>query len=151
MVEFLLFGIATVGMTSIIVQGVIFLPFRQFIGNWAERIQSRREQAGKATRRSFVEWFSELIHCAQCTGFWCGLFCSLFFLLPETRAVAAFDDLLSLLLKWFCYGLGGSFLASFGCNAVDWVFYHKMNALRRLEEQDLMLAERQTHLPNMPE
>ena len=156
MVEFLLFCIATVGMTSIIVQGVIFLQFRQFIANWAERIQSHREQVGKTTRRSFVEWFSELIHCAQCTGFWCGLFCGLMFLSPESRLVVAAVEVipeipelefvslvLFTLLKWFCCGLGGSFLASLGCNMVDWVFYHKMNALRRLEEQDLMLAERQ--------
>jgi hypothetical protein len=44
--------------------------------------------------------------------------------------------------------LGGSFLASFGCNAIDWVFYRKMNALRQLEEQDLMLAERRANLEN---
>ena len=52
----------------------------------------------------------------------------------------------SFLLKWFCCGVGGSFLASFGCNAVEWIFYHKMNALRHLEEQDLMLAEKRAKL-----
>jgi len=159
LVAFLLFCIATVGMTSIIVQGVIFLPFRQFIGDWAEKNHLRREQAGKPSRRSLVEWFNELINCAQCTGFWCGLFCGLLLLLQEGhRAVATQDGttldsflLLFLLLKWFCYGLGGSFLASLGCNAIEWVFYHKMNALRRLEEQDIMLAERRANLPEMPE
>jgi len=155
MVEFLLFCIATVGMTSIITQGVIFQPFRQFVGDWAERIHDRarnyREQgaqvAGKVPRQSFVEWFNELISCAQCTGFWCGLFCGLFFLLPEFSAT----DLsplfaLYLLLKWFCCGLGGSFLAALGCIVIDWVFYLRMNALRRWEEQDLMLAARQAEL-----
>ena len=87
MVEFLLFCIATVGMTSIIVQGVIFLPFRRFIGNWAERVHQDREQkahaANQIPRWSLIEWFNELINCAQCTGFWCGLFCGLFLLTSE--------------------------------------------------------------------
>ena len=158
MVEFLLFCIATVGMTSIITQGVIFQPFRQFIGHWAERIRVLREQkiqerqgvTPPVSRRSFIEWFDELINCAQCTGFWCGLFCGLFLLFPEisTAANETFPTLplLYLLLKWFCCGVGGSFLASFGCNAVEWSFYHKMNALRHLEEQDLILAARRTEL-----
>ena len=148
--NFLLFCIATVGMTLIITQGGILRPFREFLGGWAERIREQREHkeqaTGKKTCRSLVEWFNELINCAQCTGFWCGLFCGLFILYPETRAITAFDDLLCHLLKWFCYGVGGSFLASLGCNAVEWVFYHKMNALRRLEEQDMILAAQRAEL-----
>ena len=151
MVEFLLFCIATVGMTSIITQGVIFQPFRQFVGDWAEKIRSHREQKAKV-RRSFIEWFNELIHCAQCTGFWCGLFCGLFFLLPEIRAAEMLSiPALSLLLKWFCCGLGSSFLATLGCIVIDWVFYLRMNALRRWEEQELVLAARQTELQETQE
>ena len=168
MVEFLLFCIATVGMTSIIVQGVIFQPFRQFFGDWAEKIHIRREQAGKKNRRSLVEWFSELINCAQCTGFWCGLFCGIFLLTTGGYGLAGFGIylpgttlqidvsasvtynyltfdyviMLNRLLMGFCCGVGGSFLASVGCNFIDWGFYRKMNALRQLEEQDLILAQR---------
>jgi len=138
MTEFLLFCIATVGMASIITQGVIFHPFRQFFGNWAEQIRVRREQAGKVSHWSVIEWFNELINCAQCTGFWCGLFCGLI-LFPYGITKA------NLLLVWFCYGLGGSFLSALGCNLIDWIFYRKMNALRYLEEQDLTLAERRTN------
>ena len=152
MVEFLLFCIATVGMTSIIVQGVIFQPFRQSIGDWAERIRVRRERKAQersgvsppTLRRSLVEWFNELINCAQCTGFWCGLFCGLVLFPHEITGVKP-------LLTWFCYGLGGSFLAALGCNMIDWVFYHKMNALRHLEEQDLMLAARHADPPQIQE
>jgi hypothetical protein len=140
MTEFLLFCIATVGMTSIITQGVIFQPFRQFIGNWAEKAINRREQKAQATgklpRRQLIEWFNELINCAQCTGFWCGLFCGLYFL--SGRHLLEGNHLLT----WLCYGFGGSFLSALGCNVIDWVFYRKMNALRQLEEQDLMLAAR---------
>ena len=153
MIEFLLFCIATVGMTSIITQGVIFQPFRQFIGNWAEKIRVHREQRLQnhqvgvnppVPRRSFIGWLDELINCAQCTGFWCGLFCGLIFVLPELHAIVAFDHILYHLLKWFCCGVGGSFLAALGCNAVEWIFYHKMSVLRRLEAQDLALTARRT-------
>jgi len=142
MVEFLLFCMATVGMTSIITQGVIFQPFRQFFGDWAERVYERRIQqaqaANKVPRRSFIEWFNELINCAQCTGFWCGLFCGVL-LLPSCKAIVMLP------IFWLCCGLGGSFLSALGCNLIDWVFYRKMNALRHLEEQDLLLAERRAN------
>jgi len=142
MTEFLLFCIATVGMTLIITQGNILRPFREFLGNWAEKIREQRELKEQATGnkacRSLVEWFSELINCAQCTGFWCGLFCGTV-LLPSGIPGA------KLLLIWFCCGLGGSFLASLGSNLIDLVFYRKMNALRQLEEQDMILAERRAN------
>ena len=118
------------------------MPFRQFIGRWAEKIHLRRERLGKAPRGSLVGWFNELINCAQCTGFWCGLFCGLILFSPSLAGG-------KLLLLWFCCGLGGSFLASLGCNVIDWVFYHKMNALRRLEEQDSMLAEHRARVSEM--
>jgi hypothetical protein len=145
MTEFLLFCIATVGMTLIITQGNIFRPFRQFLGDWSERIRERRERNNR-TMRSCVEWFNELINCAQCTGFWCGLFCGL--LLTKSLngiLTVSVDDFLTL----FCCGLGGSFLASLGSNLIDWIFYRKMNALRQLEEQDVILAERRANLERM--
>jgi hypothetical protein len=143
MIEFALFCIATVGMTSIIVQGVIFLPIRRYVGNLAERNRLRREQAAqdanRSPRRAFIEWLSDLLNCAQCAGFWCGIFCGLILLSSDSFAGTGVNRL----LMWFCCGLGGSFLSAFGCNMLDLVFYHKMNALRQLEEQDLILAERQ--------
>jgi hypothetical protein len=156
-VEFLLFCIATVGMTLIITQGGVFRPFRQFLGDRAERIRERREQEAQergsvslpVQSQSLVEWFNELINCAQCTGFWCGLFCGLLLIpleawktLHDFRFVAGAPLPLKFFLLWFCYGLGGSFLASLGSNLIDWIFYRKMNALRQLEEQDMVLAER---------
>jgi len=143
MITFLLFCIATVGMTSIITQGSIFLPLRQYVAYWSEKVRERREQweqkSGKMSKRAWIEWFDELINCAQCTGFWCGLFCGLI-LFPQ-----GINNVVSL-LGLFCCGLGGSFLATFGSNVIDLVFYHKMNALRHLEEQDIILAERRAHL-----
>jgi hypothetical protein len=168
MTEFLIFCIATVGMTSIITQGVIFQPFRQFIGDWADQAATLREQKAQATgklpRRQLIEWFSELINCAQCTGFWCGLFCGLFLVSSEpfllhsnpnvwfdsswTQFRLVYNNLSgwNRLLLWFCCGLGGSFLSALGCNLIDWVFYRKMNALRQLEEQDRVQAQRRENL-----
>jgi hypothetical protein len=150
MIEFLLFCIASVGMTSIITQGSIFHPFRQYIANWATETRNRWEQKaqpGDVSRRFFIEWFNDLINCAQGTGFWCGLFCGLLIIPLETCWIERFDMLPRLLLTWFCCGLGGSFLSALGCISIEWVFYHKMNALRKLEEQDIALAERRTNLP----
>jgi hypothetical protein len=90
MTEFLLFCIATVGMTSIITQGSIFQPFRQYIGILAEDARVYWEKKAKpdsVPRRSFVEWFNELINCAQCTGFWCGLFCGVFLVAANWKGV----------------------------------------------------------------
>jgi hypothetical protein len=155
MIEFILFCIATVGMTSIITQGSIFAPLRQYVGHWAEKVRERREQwaqkTGKTPGRSWMEWFNELINCAQCTGFWCGLFCG-FLIIPieawETfeafRFVASAVFPVKFFLMWFCCGLGGSILATLGSNVVEWIFYHKMNALRKLEEQDRAMAERKS-------
>ena len=153
MTEFLLFCIATVGMTSIIVQGAIFAPFRQFIGGWAERVHHDREQkaqqANRIPQRSVIEWFDELINCGQCTGFWCGLFCGLFLFTSDPFIVMHAENdgqVVNRILMLFCCGVGGSFLAAFGCHVIEWVFYCKMNALRRLEEQDLMLAARRAEM-----
>jgi hypothetical protein len=161
-------------MASIITQGSIFFPFRQYVGNWAEAIRERREKKAQeqggishpVSRRSMIEWFNELINCAQCTGFWCGLFCGFLLYQPEITwgdlkllseyFFATFIPLyfaneyiwqivyrlFSWIFVWVCCGLGGSFLSALGCNAIEWVFYRKMNALRQLEEQDIALAER---------
>jgi hypothetical protein len=47
--------------------------------------------------------------------------------------------------------LGGSFLATLGSNAIDLIFYRKMNALRQWEEREMKLAERQAEPPTMLE
>jgi len=161
MTEFLLFCIATVGMTSIIMHGSILAPFRHFLGNWAERIRERREQRSEKTGkvpqyRSCIEWFNDLINCAQCTGFWCGLFCGLFLVTSDTfwgiylftfeSWSYEFSRVVNRLLMLFCCGLGGSVLAPLGINLIDWIFYRKMNALRQLEEQEITLAERRAAL-----
>ena len=133
--------------------GMVFRPFREFIANWAAKIHERREQNGKiAGFRSPVEWFNELINCAQCTGFWCGLFCGLIIVWSDafTPDSGRHSDqqVIHLILMWFACGLGGSFLAMLGkylidllFNLNDLIYYRKMIALRQLEEPGEMSKE----------
>jgi len=55
MVNLLLFLIGSVGITFIIVEGGVFLPFRDWVAG-----------------RQRLEWLSSLINCHQCCGFWIG-------------------------------------------------------------------------------
>jgi hypothetical protein len=55
--EILLFCLGTIGMTHILVDGSIFQWLRDLCDNW------------------LPSYLSKLIHCYQCAGFWCGLFC----------------------------------------------------------------------------
>jgi hypothetical protein len=81
--EILLFMLGVVGMTHIIVDASIFQWLRDYMDT------------------KLPEKVSKLIHCYQCTGFWCGLFCGL----------AAFAG-----ITWqqiFLAGCAGSVLANF--------------------------------------
>ena len=167
MTEFLLFCIATIGLTSIIMHGMIFRPFREFVARRAESARERREQQGKTTGfRSPAEWLHELLNCAECTGFWCGLFCGLIIVTPVALQNAIYSlwqinihpvvgryiiidsnfipagQSCYLILLWLCCGFGGSFLATLGSNIIDLIFYRKMNALRHLEEQEHAMSNR---------
>lgn len=53
-----------VGMTTIIVEGDIFVPVKDFL------------------RKFMHSYFMKMMNCHQCCGFWSGLFVSLFFLPP---------------------------------------------------------------------
>ena len=80
--EGLLFCFGVIGMTHIIVDSTIMEPLR----NWVDRI--------------FPEKISKFIHCYQCSGFWCGIFCG-WFVMPE--------------ITWFqlfVAGYAGSFLSN---------------------------------------
>jgi len=81
--EILLFMLGVIGMTHIIVDASIFQWLRDFLDT------------------TLPEKISKLIHCYQCTGFWCGLLCGW----------AAFPG-----VTWqqiFLAGCAGSVLANF--------------------------------------
>lgn len=81
--EILLFILGVIGMTHIIVDASIF----QWLRDWMDKHLSEK--------------VSKLIHCYQCTGFWCGLFCGW----------AAFNSIDPRQL--FLAGCAGSVLANF--------------------------------------
>lgn len=55
MVDFLVFLIGCIGLTSIIVDGEIFKPLKDFLQN------------------KIPDFFINLLNCYQCTGFWVGI------------------------------------------------------------------------------
>ena len=119
MVDFLIFCMATVGLTAILVDGKIFAPFREWL---EKRARSPKD------RRTWCGFLLDILTCYQCCGFWSGLFCGVF--LTVSRFINIFeviylktlyttsgqsDETLHLLfapLFWLMCGLVGSFLAT---------------------------------------
>lgn len=81
--EIFLFILGVVGMTHIIVDASIF--------EWLRNLMDAK----------LPEKVSKLIHCYQCTGFWCGIFCGW----------AAFATIT--IPQLFLAGCAGSVLANF--------------------------------------
>jgi hypothetical protein len=81
--EIFLFVLGVIGMTHIVVDATIFQWLRDLID------------------AKLPEKVSKLIHCYQCTGFWCGLFCGW----------AAFSGIT--IPQIFLAGCAGSILSNF--------------------------------------
>lgn len=89
----LLMLLGGVGMTTIIVEGEIFVPVKKFL------------------EKFMPKFFMKMTNCHQCCGFWSGLFVSLFFMWPFESF-----EILQLVLslgKNFATGCGVSLLAVF--------------------------------------
>jgi uncharacterized iron-regulated membrane protein len=80
----ILFMLASIGMTNIIVESYIFSGIRDFVKKW------------------FPEKISRVLDCHTCSGFWCGIICGIFCFWPNISV-----------LQIFCCGCAASFLASF--------------------------------------
>jgi len=79
----IIFCLATVGMTNIIVDpAAIFAPIRSFIESFE------------------IAWLSKLVSCYQCAGTWSGFLCGLLIFGPKPSTI-------------ICCGMAGSFLATF--------------------------------------
>ena len=128
---------ATVGLTAILVDGKIFLTFRERLENRVIRQEERLVKGGKP-RRTWSGFLLGIITCYQCCGFWSGLFCGLFFTVSRWAsgpfwamldADAKFIIFLQLVLSpffWFLCGLVGSFLATVYLMLVELIFAKTM-------------------------
>ena len=133
MVDFLIFCMATVGLTAILVDGKIFAPFR-------ERLEKRARSP--KDRRTWSGFLLDILTCYQCCGFWSGLFCGL--ILTLSRFINVFETiylktfyttsgpsdetlhLLFALLFWLMCGLAGSFLATVYLMFVELIYAKTM-------------------------
>ncbi len=113
MFEFLLFVVATVGLTAILVDGKIFAFFREKLFERARFLREKRERLKLRPNFTFTEFFEGILTCYQCCGFWSGLLCGLFLVVSFTKLGpdAPRLALVHTLLLWFCCGAAGSVLA----------------------------------------
>lgn len=77
-----------IGMTQIIVEGAIFVPVKDFL------------------KKFMPSFFMKMMDCYQCCGFWCGVFMTGIYVLPN------FENYYEL-AKIFVGGCASSFLSSF--------------------------------------
>jgi hypothetical protein len=87
----LLFCLATIGMTHIIVDGSILQGFRDFM------------------QKALPEKLYEVFTCYQCLGFWCGLFVGYFILVRPCLLTDA--SWLTAIIWTFICGCASSFLS----------------------------------------
>ncbi|MDR0705167.1 MAG: DUF1360 domain-containing protein [Planctomycetaceae bacterium] len=142
MADFVLFALASIGMTLILVRGTLFQPFRDFLANRAERIRLHREHKELRSGFTLTEFLSGLISCAQCMGFWCGLFCGVFLITADASWIEPNSYkinpryLFNRILMLFCCGAAGSFLSVIGDIFLEWLFFSKMLLMRRFEDEE---------------
>lgn len=145
MMDFLLFCLASIGMTLILVRGSIFRSYREFLANETNRIRRRREKKGQFSGFTLIEFFHGMITCVQCTGFWCGIFCGLFLISSDGIWVSlgsiGLRHLVNRVLMLFCCGAVSSFLSPLGDMLLEWLFCVKELRVRELEADDRRRAE----------
>ena len=139
MAQFLLFCLASVGTTAILVHGAIFESFRENLASHVEHIRQRRERLKVKPTFTLSEFVHSIVSCYQCCGFWCGLFCGLFLI---TGTDAFFADprrpfiLLHSVFMLFCCGAAGSILAHVYMIFVELIFSITMYFKSLLPEHD---------------
>jgi hypothetical protein len=113
--EFMLFVVAVIGFTHIMVHSSFMDPFR----TWA-----------KIHFPEKVLWFHprEMVECYQCMGTWCGWALGVLFafFLLNTGWLA------SLVIAFFC-GFAGSFLASLAADVSTWL---QANSVVEIKKED---------------
>jgi hypothetical protein len=95
MADLLLFVLAAVGMTHIVVDGTIFDPVR----TWAEK-----PIKWTIPFKRFFDWvktkLSNIMGCHQCCGFWCGVVVALIFLTYNPLMLLLYGCASSIMSMW---------------------------------------------------
>lgn len=150
-------------MTSIIVKGSIFRPFRNWLADKAEGIARRREEQGLPPAFSVFGFVNNLISCVQCAGFWCGLFCGLFLITADGYVLwhliartpqysdSAMLVVFNKVMMLFCCGVAGSFSAMLGDVLFETLYFTKEYTARRLHEEEHHLHAEHQHLAETEE
>lgn len=99
--EILLFILGVIGMTHIIVDATIFQWLRDLVDKY------------------LPEKLAKGIHCYQCTGFWCGLFCG--WVMFSTTAWWWLLPYPENFMKVFVAGCAGSILANFAALYMNYI------------------------------
>ena len=89
----LLFVLASIGLSHIVVDGKILLKFREIM------------------HKILPECMYEVFTCYQCSGVWCGLFCGYFLIARDFGVDESWW--ITATITFMC-GCAGSFLSSFG-------------------------------------
>lgn len=118
MTDLLLFVLATIGMTKIIVDGKIAQPFREWVRKENPTFKTPKLIA-KLTKIEEIH-LMDITTCVQCCGFWSGIFCGLMILLPWWL----------IFNKLFLYACASSYICMLGSVIVDYY-----NALLYMEEE----------------
>jgi len=108
----LLFAIASVGLTAILVDGKILAPWRDRLFEHTRLIREKRERLNLAPKFTFPEFLEGIFTCYQCCGFWSGLICGLYPVASLATELGTKPGAVSQgFLLWFCCGFAGSLLA----------------------------------------
>lgn len=129
--SFLFFGLASMGLTAILVDGKVFLP-------WREWLAARRDE------NCVARFFSNIFACYQCCGFWSGIICGAFFQMVDVLYLTQFAQIkeryfmvfspelfytaysVYIVGNVFCCGLVGSILALSYLIVVEFIHSHTL-------------------------
>jgi hypothetical protein len=118
MTEFLFFVVATIGMTLIVTRGDIFSEFRNWVLSFAPKLPDNTPTQMTAdgtpvipavppltTKQYLIHKVTKAINCCQCTGFWCGVFCGVWYVYYGNNV---YENSVMNLFKLFLCGCIGS-------------------------------------------
>lgn len=121
-IGFVIFMLAVIGMSHIIVDGSIFAPFKAWLG--AEK--SENVLMNIFMNIGIIKWsrakLLALMSCYQCSGFWSGIIIGLaMWYICKDPLLMGCDAYNWVAVAVFCYGCAGSFLSTIAAVTLMWI------------------------------